>query len=1052
MSNDCRNSLSKMSMKDNDNDDNNISGLDDNNEEQELEEEDEDTKEEKFVEVLDVKKDKLKFTEEVFKKQVPQLAKQFPFSLDVFQMQAIRHLERRHNVFVAAHTSAGKTVVADYAIAMAFRDQCRVIYTSPIKALSNQKYRDFKREFTDVGLLTGDVQINTESKCMIMTTEILLQMLYNSSEMVNELEYVIFDECHYVNDPERGHVWEEVFIMLPKHCKLVLLSATVPNVVQFADWLGRIRREKTYVVSTYERPVPLEHYLYVGRDGKSKHSRFMIIDGKGNFQKDNYKEAEQAMTDYKKRYGFIKRCQQTETNIYLNLIRHLHEKDKLPAIFFTLSRNRCDSNLDNLMAIKESFNLIDRKEESRIHGFIHKHLRRLPDCDQKLPQIQKCVQMLKKGLGVHHSGVLPLMKEMTEILFSDGLIKVLVATETFAMGVNMPARTVVFDSIEKHDGTQRRDLLSSEYIQMAGRAGRRGKDDSGTVIILCKYDIPDSPILTNLIQGSATKLVSKFRLTYHMICNQHKSSADSGGKDGEDETGDEGIEKFLERSFGEHNRHKQSNDLNQQLDSLRKQFDDQLATIDRCDQCSDIEVFYQCYDNYVESLQTIMPTICQKALEKGRLTSGRVVAIDSVTANAPTATATNGRPKNPFDYAVVLMANKSKTNSLVSTLKVLSLAGDDSFEYKTIDVGSVHKILNKQIKAKSIDVRAIVDENENSRNKYKSKDETLMVIEKLRQLSLPDNYQILNVESIDPKTNLQIKDIDSVEKINRYLDLSNKLVTFECIKCPTFVKHFDSIVNKMTLRKQMDEIDYKLSSESLQFLPEYGTRLKVLESLDYINQYHRLELKGKMACLMSEHELVICEMLTRNVLGNASHESDLNHQEIAALMSGFVYQSNAVADDDKIAEDFKWSPKLREKYNEIKAIECMIRLRERDFQVPDQAINSELNFGLVKVIYEWANGKSFINVMEECVVQEGIIVRCIQRLDELLKFVKLAAKMMGNDILEKLIEESSKSIRRDIVFFPSLYTSDDNNDNDNNNDEDNVVIDANNENLSFNFV
>ncbi|CAG2115522.1 unnamed protein product, partial [Medioppia subpectinata] len=217
--------------------------------------------ESEYVVVLDPNKD----MDHEFEAEVGhRAAKEFAFKLDWFQMQAIIHLERHSNVLVSAHTSAGKTVVADYAIAMAFRSHSRVVYTSPIKALSNQKYRDFKKDFGDVGLLTGDVQIDTDSKCLIMTTEILLQMLYNRSEVIDKLEYVVFDECHYVNDPERGHVWEEVFILLPQECSLVLLSATVPNVVQFADWLGRTRRKKTYVVSTSKRPVPLQHYLYMG--------------------------------------------------------------------------------------------------------------------------------------------------------------------------------------------------------------------------------------------------------------------------------------------------------------------------------------------------------------------------------------------------------------------------------------------------------------------------------------------------------------------------------------------------------------------------------------------------------------------------------------------------------------------------------------------------------------------------------------------------------------------------------------------------------------------
>ncbi|XP_025832700.1 helicase SKI2W-like [Agrilus planipennis] len=218
-----------------------------------------------------------------FKEKVPHLAHNFDFELDTFQKLAIMQLEEHNHVFVAAHTSAGKTVVAEYAIALSQKHMSRTIYTSPIKALSNQKYRDFKRTFKDVGLITGDFQINQTASCLIMTTEILRSMLYRGSDIARDLEYVIFDEVHYINDKERGHVWEQVLIMLPPHVCVVLLSATVPNTTEFADWLGRTHQRKVYVIKTDKRPVPLQHYLYTGCGGKSRDNRYLIQAGNGQF-------------------------------------------------------------------------------------------------------------------------------------------------------------------------------------------------------------------------------------------------------------------------------------------------------------------------------------------------------------------------------------------------------------------------------------------------------------------------------------------------------------------------------------------------------------------------------------------------------------------------------------------------------------------------------------------------------------------------------------------------------------------------------------------------
>ena len=211
-----------------------------------------------------------------FHQQVPQMAFQWPFELDTFQKQAVLKLEQAESVFVAAHTSAGKTVVAEYAIALSQKHMTRTIYTSPIKALSNQKFRDFKDTFNDVGLVTGDIQINPAATCLIMTTEILRSMLYNGSDIIRDLEWVVFDEVHYINDPERGVVWEEVLILLPEHVGIIMLSATVPNTLEFADWVGRTKKKKIWVISTPKRPVPLEHYLYTGSSGKTRDERFLL--------------------------------------------------------------------------------------------------------------------------------------------------------------------------------------------------------------------------------------------------------------------------------------------------------------------------------------------------------------------------------------------------------------------------------------------------------------------------------------------------------------------------------------------------------------------------------------------------------------------------------------------------------------------------------------------------------------------------------------------------------------------------------------------------------
>lgn len=415
-----------------------------------------------------------------FSELVPQMALEYPFELDQFQKEAIYHLENGESVFVAAHTSAGKTVVAEYAIALSAKHMTRTIYTSPIKALSNQKFRDFKNTFGNVGLITGDVSINPEASCLIVTTEILRSMLYRGADIIRDVEWVIFDEVHYINDLERGVVWEEVIIMLPAHINLILLSATIPNTFEFANWIGRTKQKNIYIISTNKRPIPLEHHLWTGTE------LHKIVDSKSNFLEGGYKAAFSESNEKKAKSKKGTGVSNTSGNYkqeqaeWPKLINFLRSKSLLPVVVFAFSKKKCEECAYGLTNI----DLTTGSEKSQIHVLIEDSLSRLKGTDRKLPQVLRIKDLLKRGIGIHHGGLLPIIKEIVEILFSRGLIKVLFATETFAMGVNMPARTVVFNSISKHDGRNFRELLTGEYIQMSGRAGRRGLDTVGTVIIM----------------------------------------------------------------------------------------------------------------------------------------------------------------------------------------------------------------------------------------------------------------------------------------------------------------------------------------------------------------------------------------------------------------------------------------------------------------------------------------------------------------------------------------------------------------------------------------
>lgn len=451
-------------------------------------------------------------------------AREWPFKLDPFQEVSIASIERGESVLVSAHTSAGKTVVAEYAIAQSLKNNQRVIYTSPIKALSNQKYREFAAEFGDVGLMTGDVTINPTATCLVMTTEILRSMLYRGSEIMREVAWVVFDEIHYMRDKSRGVVWEETIILLPDKVRYVFLSATIPNAMQFAEWITKTHGQPCHVVYTDFRPTPLQHYFFpAGADGIH-----LVVDEKGHFREENFNKAMATIAEKqgddpadamarRKGKGKDKKLNKGGTkgpsDIY-KIVKMIMMKNYNPVIVFSFSKNMCESYA--LQMSNMAFN--EDSEKAMVQKVFDSALEMLTEEDKKLPQIQNILPLLKRGIGIHHSGLLPILKETIEILFQEGLIKVLFATETFSIGLNMPAKTVVFTSVRKFDGVQQRWVSPSEFVQMSGRAGRRGLDDRGIVIMMIDEKM-EPAVAKEIVRGEQDKLNSAFYLGYNMILN-----------------------------------------------------------------------------------------------------------------------------------------------------------------------------------------------------------------------------------------------------------------------------------------------------------------------------------------------------------------------------------------------------------------------------------------------------------------------------------------------------------------------------------------------------
>ena len=425
----------------------------------------------------------------------------FGFDLDYFQREACYRISIGENVFVTAHTGCGKTVVAIYGIANALKKGKKVIYTSPTKSLSNQKYKEFSEKFDrTVGILTGDIKVNPEADIIIMTTEILLNMLYKQSENsqmsdnldISEVGCVIFDEVHYINDMNRGKVWEESLVLLPSQVNIVCLSATIARPDKVAAWIGRIKKTKINLITTLRRVVPLKHYIYYDEE------LHLFINEHGQ------------MVNYNEIRGIYKKC--GFKTIINKFTRYLTKNRLVPAIFFMFSRKKCEYSAENIIG-----SLVNHEERKEIESIFKGRMTQYRDLYGQLEDYSKIYKLLQNGIAYHHSGLIPILKEIIEILYARGLIKVLFATETFAVGVNMPAKTVVFTEISKYSDTGIRYLRTDEYLQMAGRAGRRGLDKNGTVIIMPTIDFPKNQVLKSICTGKSPSISSKFVIGYQFI-------------------------------------------------------------------------------------------------------------------------------------------------------------------------------------------------------------------------------------------------------------------------------------------------------------------------------------------------------------------------------------------------------------------------------------------------------------------------------------------------------------------------------------------------------
>ncbi len=428
---------------------------------------------------------------------------EFPFELDDFQKEACHVIDEGQSVVVCAPTGAGKTVIAQHAINNALNQNVRIFYTTPLKALSNQKFYDFCEQYGQdkVGLLTGDTSINREAQIVIMTTEVFRNMLYGTNfgavaDNLKDVKYIVLDEVHYMNDEQRGTVWEESIIYCPTNIQIIALSATVANCQELTDWINTVH-SKTKLINTDFRPVPLRFYYF---DSSQPQKLLPLLTPSGQLNSKIRPEKPQWA-----RGGRDKKKKSPVRQIVSNLA----QQDMLPAIYFTFSRKKCDEQMEKCSGLE----LNTKEEQIKIKEFIDEYIAQNPHLYGN-----KNIDYLVQGVASHHAGLLPAWKNLVEKLFQQGLIKVVFATETLAAGINMPARSTVISSVSKRTDSGHRMLTANEFLQMSGRAGRRGMDEVGYVTVVgTSFQSPEE--VAQLVLSNSNPLESKFSPSYSMVLN-----------------------------------------------------------------------------------------------------------------------------------------------------------------------------------------------------------------------------------------------------------------------------------------------------------------------------------------------------------------------------------------------------------------------------------------------------------------------------------------------------------------------------------------------------
>jgi ATP-dependent RNA helicase HelY len=901
-------------------------------------------------------------------------AAHYDFPLDDFQVRACREIEEGRGVLVAAPTGSGKTVVGEFAVHLALTSGRKAFYTTPIKALSNQKYHDLVARYgpDQVGLLTGDNTINGEAPIVVMTTEVLRNMLYAGSRTLIGLGFVVMDEVHYLADRARGAVWEEVIIHLPESVTLVSLSATVSNAEEFGEWLATVRGETATIVEE-KRPVPLYQHVMLGRRLLDLFAS-SDVDAAAGFVKEGAPVNDELMRiarddwaatrikDRRNPRGGSGRSGRPVGNgrrVWIpsrpDVIDRLERDKLLPAIVFIFSRVGCDAAVTQ--CLNAGVRLTTTEERDTIYEMVEEACRDLPDEDRHVLGYHDFLDGLTRGVAAHHAGMLPAFKQVVEELYTRGLCKVVFATETLALGINMPARTVVIEKLSKWNGETHADITPGEYTQLTGRAGRRGLDTEGHAVVLWQPGMNPRE-LAGLASTRTYPLRSSFRPSYNMAVNLvHQFGRDKSRE-------------LLEQSFAQFQADKAVVGLARQLLKAEEALEG-YAEAAKCHLGDFME--YAALRRRINELE--------KGASKSRRDDERGEVIASLSRLKPGDVIQV--PVGKFaGYAVVIDPGFSPEGPRPYVVT----ADGQARRLAMIDFPTPVEPVT----------RVKVPRNFNGRNPQMRRDLASAIRSKTDNLTPPPP----SGESRRVPRRGGPSDVDS-----EIAALRAQLRAHPCHSCPEREDHARWAERYFKLERDTATLRRRIERRTNTVARQFDRVCEVLAALDYLDGDTVTERGRPLMRIYSDMDLVAAEALRHGLW------DDLSPSELAAVLSVLVFEARRP--DDASSPRIPGG-KVKEVIGEMVRLWGELDQLEKEHHLE---FLRQPDLGFAYIAYRWAEGDDLDDVLGHSELAAGDFVRWVKQLLDLADQVSHAA---GDSPLRKTAREAVRRLRRGVVAYTSL--------------------------------